>query len=67
MSKDTEILVLWKQLKDMIDAIEVDVAKNSNGIAAAGTRARRGLRALKAKATEITKLSIALGKEGKKA
>jgi len=57
-----EVLALWAALKDVVDQIDVDVRKNSNGNASAGVRARKGLRTIRAKAAEITKLTIDLEK-----
>ena len=60
-----EVLALWAALKDIVDQIDVDVRKNSNGNASAGVRARKGLRTIRAKAAEITKLTIDLEKARK--
>ena len=51
----------WEELKALVDSLEVDVQKNASGNKAAGTRARKGLRALKTAAAELVKLT--LGKE----
>ena len=48
----------WSELKVLIESMELDVHKNSNGNASAGIRARKGLRALKAAAAELVKLTI---------
>jgi len=53
------LLAKWGELKTLVDALEHDVQKNATGTAAAGTRIRKGLRALKACASEVVKLSIA--------
>ena len=45
--------------------LEVDVAKNARGVAAAGVRARKGLRALQGKSKELVKLTIELEKSSK--
>ena len=51
----------WEELKTLVESLEEDVQKNATGNKAAGTRARKGLRTLKAAAAELVKLT--LGKE----
>lgn len=51
----------WQELKELVDSLETDVMKNAGGNAAAGTRARKGLRSLKKQAADLVKLT--LGKE----
>lgn len=51
----------WEELKALVESLEEDVQKNASGNKAAGTRARKGLRALKTAAAELVKLT--LGKE----
>ena len=51
----------WEELKTLVESLEEDVQKNASGNKAAGTRARKGLRALKNAAAELIKLT--LGKE----
>tara|TARA_B100000131_G_scaffold305142_1_gene330836 strand:+ start:394 stop:573 length:180 start_codon:yes stop_codon:yes gene_type:complete len=51
----------WEELKTLVESLEEDVQKNASGNKAAGTRARKGLRALKTAAAELVKLT--LGKE----
>ena len=51
----------WEELKALVESLEDDVQKNATGNKAAGTRARKGLRTLKATAAELVKLT--LGKE----
>jgi hypothetical protein len=60
-----EVLGLWAALKEIVDQIDVDVRKNSNGNASAGVRARKGLRIIRAKAAELTKITIDLEKAKK--
>ena len=50
-----------EELKVLVESLEEDVQKNAAGNKAAGTRARKGLRALKSAAAELVKLT--LGKE----
>lgn len=51
----------WEEIKELVASLETDVIKNANGNAAAGTRARKGLRELKQSAADLVKLT--LGKE----
>ena len=63
MSND--VLDKWNELKLLVEALEVDVAKNARGVSAAGVRARKGLRTLQAKSKELVKLTIELEKSAK--
>jgi hypothetical protein len=51
----------WEELKTLVASLEADVEKNAAGNAAAGRRARKGLRELKTQAADLVKLT--LGKE----
>ncbi len=51
----------WEVIKELVASLEDDVAKNVTGNAAAGSRARKGLRLLKKEAGDLVKLT--LGKE----
>lgn len=62
---DNDVLAKWNDLKALVEALEVDVAKNARGVAAAGVRARKGLRALQGKSKELVKLTIELEKTSK--
>ena len=62
---DNDVLAKWNDLKALVEALEVDVAKNARGVAAAGVRARKGLRALQGKSKELVKLTIELEKSSK--
>ena len=53
------ILEAWSEVKALIGEAEVDVLKNANGNSAAGVRARRALRLLKGKTSDLVKLTIA--------
>ena len=59
------VLSVWEELKSLVESVEPDVVKNSRGVAAAGVRARRGLRAVKAKVSELVKLTITTEKSKK--
>lgn len=51
----------WEEIKDLVDMLEADITKAAGGNKAAGTRARKGLRAIKNSAADLVKLT--LGKE----
>jgi hypothetical protein len=52
------VLDKWKELKLIVESIDLDVHKNAGGNASAGVRARKGLRSLKSAAAEMVKLTI---------
>jgi len=55
----TEIITeKWHEIKVLVESLEQDVAKNSNGNSSAGVRARRGLRLLKKEASDLVKLTL---------
>ena len=54
----SKVLEKWQELRVLIESMELDVHKNSNGNASAGVRARKGLRALKSAASELVKITI---------
>lgn len=58
MSDDNVILSKWSELKLLVEALEADVNKNAKGVAAAGVRVRKGLRALQASAKELVKTTL---------
>lgn len=62
---DNPIVSKWNELKALVEALEADVAKNAKGVAAAGVRARKGLRNLQATAKELVKLTLETDKSGK--
>lgn len=62
---DNSVLDKWTQLKSLVEALEVDVAKNARGVAAAGVRTRKGLRQLQVVAKEMVKLTLELDKSDK--
>jgi len=55
----SNVLEKWNELKVIVESVDLDVNKNAGGNASAGVRARKGLRALKAAAAELVKLTIA--------
>ena len=62
---DNPIVSKWNELKTLVETLEADVAKNAKGVAAAGVRARKGLRQLQASAKELVKLTIDTDKSKK--
>jgi len=62
---DNAVLAKWTELKSLVEALEVDVAKNAKGVAAAGVRTRKGLRQLQASAKELVKLTLETDKAEK--
>jgi len=48
----------WEEIKELVASLETDVLKNASGNAAAGTRARKGLRSLKTNAAQLVKLTL---------
>lgn len=62
MDSDNQVIAKWTELKQIVEALELDVVKNAKGVAAAGVRARKGLRDLKAKAAELVKTTVELDK-----
>lgn len=65
MDSENVVVTKWNELKALVESLELDVVKNARGTAAAGVRARKGLRTLKAKASELVKLTIDLDKSKK--
>ena len=59
----SSIIEMWNELKILMETIEVDVIKNSQGNKSAGVRARKGLRQVKKSATSIVKSSIESDKD----
>jgi hypothetical protein len=62
---DNPIVAKWNELKTLVESLEADVAKNAKGVAAAGVRARKGLRLLQAKSKELVKLTLETDKSEK--
>lgn len=62
---DNDLVSKWTELKDLIQGLDLDVHKNAAGNAAAGVRARKGLRHLKKVASVLVKQSVA-GDKAKK-
>lgn len=65
METDNQVIAKWAEIKAVVESIELDVFKNAKGVAAAGVRARKGLRDLKRKADSLVKTTVALDKAKK--
>ena len=57
----SDTVALWTEIKTLVETIDVDVTKHAKGNASAGIRARKGLRLLRGKTSELVKAT--LGKE----
>jgi hypothetical protein len=62
MSDDNVVLLKWSELKALVESLELDVAKNAKGVAAAGVRVRKGLRQLQTSAKDLVKTTLDLDK-----
>lgn len=63
---DNPVSAKWRELKTLVEAIEVDIMKNAEkGVAAAGVRARKGLRQLQTCAKDLVKITIETDKTSK--
>ena len=54
----SSILDQWNEIKTLVESLDLDVVKNANGNSSAGVRARKGLRLLKSKSSELVKKTI---------
>lgn len=59
---DNQIVAKWNEFKAIVTDLELDLLKNAKGNNAAGVRVRKGLRVLKAKASEIVKITVNIDK-----
>ena len=57
----TTTTTLWGEIKTLVETIDVDVTKNEKGNASAGVRARKGLRLLRTKTSELVKATLGKG------
>ena len=48
----------WNEIKTLVETIDVDVSKHVKGNASAGVRARKGLRLLRTKTSELVKSTL---------
>lgn len=58
MSDENLVLKKFEELKTLVESLEMDVAKNARGVAAAGVRLRKGLRAIQHQAKDFVKFTI---------
>ena len=59
----SDTVALWGEIKTLVETIDVDVSKNAKGNASAGVRARKGLRLLRTKTSELVKATLGKGDE----
>ena len=59
----SKLLNNWSELKVLVESLELDMHKNANGNKSAGVRARKGLRLLKSRASELVKESLSSDKQ----
>jgi len=52
----------WTELKVLVESLELDMHKNASGNKSAGVRARKGLRLLKKKSSDLVKTSLSTDK-----
>jgi hypothetical protein len=57
------LLEQWKELKVLVESLDLDVHKNASGNKSAGVRTRKGLRLLKKHASEMVKESLSTDKQ----
>ena len=60
---NSSLLNSWKELKVLLESLELDIHKNASGNKSAGVRARKGLRLLKSKASDLVKESLQSDKQ----
>ena len=64
---ENQVLAQWKEIVMLVTETEPHVEKNARGVAAAGVRARKGLRTIKSSATKLVKLMVEIDKASKAA
>lgn len=62
---DNLIIDTWTTLKRLVEDLELHIVKNARGTAAAGVRARKGLRELKNLAASLVKMTVEADKTSK--
>jgi hypothetical protein len=55
----------WEEIKVLVNSLDLDIAKQDNGNASAGIRARKGLRLLKNEVAALVKESLETEKDRK--
>jgi|TARA_R100000081_G_scaffold53342_1_gene25894 hypothetical protein len=58
-----EIVQQYETIKVMVESLQTDVIKNSQGNKSAGVRARKGLRELKKLVSDLVKVSLSNDKK----
>ncbi len=58
MSINETLIASFEELKLLVESLQTDIVKNSQGNKSAGVRARKGLRCVKKMASEIVKNSL---------
>ena len=58
MSLNESLINSFEELKVLIESLQTDIVKNSQGNKSAGVRARKGLRCVKKMASDIVKASL---------
>ena len=58
----SNLLDEWSELKVVVESLELDMHKNASGNKSAGVRARKGLRLLKRRASDLVKESLSADK-----
>ena len=58
----SNLLDEWSELKVLVESLELDMHKNARGNKSAGVRARKGLRLLKRRASDLVKESLSADK-----
>ena len=59
---DEKIIEQYEEIKVLVEMLEADIVKNSQGNKSAGVRVRKGLRELKKNAAELVKTSLSSDK-----
>lgn len=62
---ENQVLAQWKEIVTLVAETEPHVEKNARGVAAAGVRARKGLRTIKSSAAKLVKLMVEIDKAAK--
>ena len=55
----------WEEIKVLVDSLDLEIAKQENGNASAGIRARKGLRLLKTEVAALVKEGLEVEKDRK--
>ena len=58
MSLNEKLLSQFEELKVLVESLQTDIVKNSQGNKSAGVRARKGLRCAKKLASDLVRSSL---------